>query len=73
MKPSPANVAEPTVLSTILCGDDKNPVASVTVTSWPGIVVLDRYTIAAEPLSNPAVSSWIIQVLSLTIPLMLQL
>lgn len=71
MKPL-TRVAEPTVLNRIDCGDDRYPVASMTVTSCPGIVVLDTYIIAAEPFCNPAVSSWITEVLSLTIPLMLQ-
>jgi hypothetical protein len=59
------------VLNRIDWGEDRYPVASMTVTNCPGMVVLDRYITAAEPFCNPEVSSWITEVLSFIIPLML--
>jgi hypothetical protein len=60
----------PTELRTIDCGDERYPLASITVTSCPGIVVLDTCTGREAPFCSPDVSSWSIEVLSLIILLM---
>jgi hypothetical protein len=64
---NPLDLAVPMELRTMDCGEERYPVASITVTSCPGIVVLDTYMGREAPFCSPDVSSWSIEVLSLII------